>query len=289
MDSTPPAGSDQPTPDWDKFPRLDDVITTADLDTKGEGKFAATYINWCRTAQLLREHAAGWQFELRTTLDSDGHETHVFRAPDGSGYLVGFFRAPTGSGFLDTPDFPQAIMDARPVLEADGKTPKLNKWGKPMMDANASIPWDEITARDVTDTHRRCMCTTAAAHFGLAWQIWAKEEIENPMREKESAPAPKAAPAKSVSSKKASNTPQDAERPAKAEELSILDKVKAELGPEFQAKGQEAINSWKSKFKGQFEKDYPNVDVSLINAGYIKTQEHFDMTKKFLANFEAKA
>ena len=47
---------------------------------------------------------------------------------------------------------------------------------------NKPIEWDKITARDVTDTHRRCMCTAAAAHFGLAWQLWAKVEIENPMR-----------------------------------------------------------------------------------------------------------
>ena len=281
MAETPPAGSDQPTPDWDKFPRLDDVITLADTDTKGEGKFAATYINWCKTAQLLRKHAAGWQFELRTTLDPNGHETHVFRAPDGSGYLVGFFRAPTGSGFLDTPDFPQAIMDARPVLEADG-SPKLNKWGKPMMDANASIPWDEITARDVTDTHRRCMCTTAAAHFGLAWQIWAKEEIENPMREKEPAPAPKAAAKKAASSNKAVNTPPQAKQTATAEGPSVQEQVAAVIRPLFQQHGEPAINAWRAKYKAQFKL---SADVGNITGANITTPEQFAFTETFLNEF----
>ena len=274
------------TPNWDDFPRLDNVITTADLDTKGEGKFAATYINWCKTAQLLREHAKGWQFELRTTLDPDGHDTHVFRAPDGSGYVVGFFRAPTGSGFLDTPDFPQAIMEARPVLNEDG-TPKLSKKGYPMMDANASIPWNEITARDVTDTHRRCMCTAAAAHFGLAWQLWAKEEIENPMREKQSAPAPKTAPRKAASSKKADIPPTQADQTATAVEPSIQERVESELVKEF-AKHNEstkegtvnkAAEEWKAEFKKAFKL---SPEVSQISRSLITTPEQFDWTKKFL-------
>ena len=78
---------------------------------KGGGKFAATYVNHMKVSQLLRKHAPGWQFELRTTTDENARETHVFRAPDGSGYVVGFFRAPTGSGFLDTPDMVHAVMD----------------------------------------------------------------------------------------------------------------------------------------------------------------------------------
>ena len=268
------------TPNWDDFPRLDDVITTADLDTKGEGKFAATYINWCKTAQLLREHAKGWQFELRTTLDPDGHDTHVFRAPDGSGYVVGFFRAPTGSGFLDTPDFPQAIMEARPVLNEDG-SPKLNKWGKPMMDANASIPWNEITARDVTDTHRRCMCTAAAAHFGLAWQLWAKEEIENPMREKQSAPAPKAAPRKAASSKKADIPPTQADQTATAVEPSVQDQVATVLKPLFAEYGQEAVKAWRAEYKAKFK-----LQADVPTAANITTPEQFAFTEDYLNNYK---
>ena len=67
-------------PDWEAYPCLDDVITTADVEEKGKGKFAANYVNWMRT-HLLRKHAAGWQFELRTYVDKDGIETDVWRAP----------------------------------------------------------------------------------------------------------------------------------------------------------------------------------------------------------------
>ena len=56
-----------------------------------------------------------------------------------------------------------------------------------MDNRNNAIAFDKVSARDLTDSHRRCLCTAAAAQFGLAWQLWAREEVENPHRE--SAPA----------------------------------------------------------------------------------------------------
>ena len=141
-------------------PNLGAVINQADIDKKGTGSYAADYVNWCRTAQLLRENAPGWQFHLRPTAEGQ----HVWKAPNGTGYVVGYFKGP---GDATTPDFPQAVMDNR----------------------NAAVPLDKIDARDLTDTHRRCLCTAAAAQFGLAWQLWAKEPVENPHRESDPAPA----------------------------------------------------------------------------------------------------
>ena len=145
-------------------PNLGAVISATDIDTKGTGSYAADYINWARAAQLLREHAPGWQFHLRPTADGQ----HVWRAPNGTGYVVGYFEGPGGA---ITPDFPQAVMDNR----------------------NAAVVMDKIDARDLTDTHRRCLCTAAAAQFGLAWQLWAKEPVENPHRDEPTAPAKPAA------------------------------------------------------------------------------------------------
>jgi hypothetical protein len=142
-------------------PNLGAVITSADIDTKGSGSYAADYVNWARTAQLLREHAPGWQFHLRPT--SEGQ--HVWEAPNGTGYVVGYFQGPGG---IATPDFPQAVMDNR----------------------NQSVAMEKIGARDLTDTHRRCLCTAAAAQFGLAWQLWAKEPVENPHRDEAPSKAP---------------------------------------------------------------------------------------------------
>jgi len=122
---------------------------TADLVEKiGTGKFSASYINWSRTVNLLREHAPGWMPELVPT--ADGALLH--RAPVGA-YLLIRFRC----GDTITPPVPQAVMDVR----------------------NAAIPFDKVTARDVTDTHRRGVCMAAAFTFGLAYELWAKLPLES--------------------------------------------------------------------------------------------------------------
>jgi hypothetical protein len=146
-----------------QFPNLGNVITTDDVSQKGTGSYKADYVNWCRTMHLLHDHAPGWQFCLAYYVDN----SHVWKAPNGTAYVVGYFTGPNGER---TPDFPQAIMDNR----------------------NSAIVYEKVSARDLTDSHRRCLCTAAAAQFGLAWQLWAREEVENPHR-KESALAAKPA------------------------------------------------------------------------------------------------
>jgi hypothetical protein len=141
------------------IPNLGSVIRTDDLQLKevkknGRVVYTADYVSWCRVTQLLREHAPGWQFHLRLALDGD----YVWRAPDGTGYVVGYFSGPNGQ---ETADLLQAVMD----------------------NGNYPVPWERISARDVTDTHRRALCTAAAFSFGLAWQLWAREPIEDPHRE----------------------------------------------------------------------------------------------------------
>jgi hypothetical protein len=54
----------------------------------------------------------------------------------------------------ETMEWPQAIMDNR----------------------NNPIAYEKITARDVTDTHRRAICSAAAAFFSLGYELWAREE-----------------------------------------------------------------------------------------------------------------
>ena len=139
------------------FPNLSSVITTDDVSQKGTGSYRADYVNWCRVSKLLLEHAPGWRFHIVQTPDGG----HVWKAPNGTGYIVGCFTGPDG---VRTPDFPQAIMDHK----------------------NKPVAYESVNARDVTDTHRRALAACAAFTFGLAWQLWAKEEVENPMRE----PAP---------------------------------------------------------------------------------------------------
>ena len=130
------------------LPNLAGVATNDLVEKLGGGSFSASYINWSRTMQLLREKAPGWLPHL--CVATDGSIVH--RAPVG-GYLMINFRQDD----LYTEAVPQAIMD--------------NK--------NNAIPYDKITARDITDTHRRGICMAAAFTFGLAYELWAKIPLES--------------------------------------------------------------------------------------------------------------
>ena len=166
-----------------KIPNLAGVITKADIDTKGTGSYAASYVNWAKVAHLLHEHAPGWDFNLRPA--ADGSLLH--RAPDGTAFVVGYFCAPDDSVLAD---FPFPCMDNR----------------------NNPIQLEKCSARTLSDTHRRALAACAAFSFGLAYELWAKDPVEDPHRETpEPAPAP-AARAKRATTRSAA--PAATEAPA---------------------------------------------------------------------------
>lgn len=132
------------------FPNLAGVATKDLVEAIGTGKFKASYINWSRTMNLLRENAPGWLVDYVPA--EDGSLLH--RAPVGAYLLIRFVNVNEGTL---TPALPQAVMDHR----------------------NNAIPYDKITARDITDTQRRGMCMAAAMHFGLAYELWAKLPLES--------------------------------------------------------------------------------------------------------------
>lgn len=131
-----------------QLPNLAGVATQDLVEAIGAGKYRAEYINWSRTMNLLRTHAPGWLPELVEA--ADGSLIHP--APVGA-YVQVRFR----NGDVVTPAVPHAIMDTR----------------------NAAIPMDKITARDITDSHRRGICLAAALQFGLAYELWAKLPMES--------------------------------------------------------------------------------------------------------------
>lgn len=141
-----------------ELPNLAGVATQDLIETIGTGRYSAAYINWSRTLELLRSHAPGWCVEAVPSQDG----TLIHRAPIG-GYLLIRFTHVDGT---TTPEVPQAIMDNR----------------------NAAIPFEKITARDVTDTHRRGACLAAALTFGLAHELWAKMPLESGYSEPEEGP-----------------------------------------------------------------------------------------------------
>jgi hypothetical protein len=142
-----------------EYPNLKGAATTDLVEQVKAGSYSASYINWSRTMQLLRDEAPGWLPELVQTAEGG----YVHRGGVGGFLLIRFVHA-DGTA---TPGFPQAIMDNR----------------------NASIPLDKITSRDITDTHRRGVCMAAALAFGLAYVLWAKMPLESGYADKSAAPS----------------------------------------------------------------------------------------------------
>ena len=130
------------------LPNLAGVIKTTDIYKKM--KF--DYVAWAKTAQILREHAPGWQFCLDKSISEEGISSYIFQAPDGSGFLMGYFEHIDTS--VKTTLFPFAITD------------------------NANRPLQKISSVNFQNSHRRCLCACACFTFGLAYELWAQIEID---------------------------------------------------------------------------------------------------------------
>lgn len=145
------------------YPKLDDIVKAEDVETKGGGRFAASYVNWSRIARYLREHAPGWQ-PFCVPADAGGMAQ---QAPDGSYFLlIGFVHHESGAR---TETVPHAVMDHK--MQAK-KQPD---------------------ARDISDAFVRGMCKAAALLFGLGWQLWSKDD---PLSREDEPQAVKTEPAK---------------------------------------------------------------------------------------------
>jgi len=130
-----------------ELPNLAGVITLSDVKQKGSGSYAADYVPWAKVMQLLNEKANGWLPEL--IKDHNGDLVH--KAPNGTGYLCIQFV----NGTYGTPVWTYAVMDNR----------------------NSAIAYEKISARDLADSHRRGICSAAAAFFSLGFELWAREEV----------------------------------------------------------------------------------------------------------------
>jgi len=130
-----------------ELPNLAGVITLSDVKQKGSGSYAADYVPWAKVMQLLNEKANGWLPEL--IKDHNGDLVH--KAPNNTGYLCIQFV----NGTYGTPVWTYAVMDNR----------------------NNAIAYEKISARDLADSHRRGICSAAAAFFSLGFELWAREEV----------------------------------------------------------------------------------------------------------------
>ena len=132
------------------LPNLAGVIKTSDLYKKM--KF--DYVPWAKVAQLLREHATGWQFFLKPSNPNGDIFSYVHSAPDGTGFLMGYFEH-IDTGKQTSPNV-FAITD----------------------NANRPIQLEKISCNSIQNSHRRCLCACACKDFGLAYELWAQIEIE---------------------------------------------------------------------------------------------------------------
>ena len=244
----------QSKPKEGSIPDLSGLISKEDLHKKGS---FATYMNWARTTQYLREHAPAWEFHLQCRSDI---QEHVWPAPNGTGYLMCFFQ----NGEKKTPLFPFPIMDNR----------------------NNPIPANKISARDVSDSHRRGLCACAAFVFGLAYELWARIEIEEAEKvdatpaKKEIARSPqRGAYAKKIANEMITGKTPTSTSPEQYLPLLNLEQELRDLAPNLRS---EALTQFKAL-------RFPKSDI-VGNKGLfelIKTDQHINDVKAIIEDIKS--
>ena len=240
----------QAKPKAGSIPDLSGLISKEDLHKKGS---FATYMNWARTTQYLRENAPGWEFHLEHK-----NEEYVWPSPDGSGYLMCFFQ----NGEKKTPLFPFPIMDNR----------------------NNPLPLEKISARDVSDSHRRGLCACAAFVFGLAYELWARIEIEEAAKV-DATPVKKEiarSPQRGANAKQVKPSPVAHEMvTGKVAEASIPQSQKDALAKELKTLPPHGRNRVISSFRQEY-----NISSEKISE-FITTPEHLSFIKSKIAEVES--
>lgn len=232
------------------YPNLAGVITKDDVYTKGTGSYAASYVAWAKIANHLHTHAPGWEFHLKPAQDG----THLWKAPDGTGYLIGYFTGPEDQA---TADFPFPVMDNR----------------------NNPVQLDKISARALTDAHRRALCACAAFSLSLGYELWAKEEVAeagSTATETVVVEVPDAKPKPAAKKQAAPTAPvADLAAPIDEGEYEIVIRSLTDL----HSKAPERIKELSAAFRKEYK--LPG-DAALSKQ--IKTQAHVQFINAFLAS-----
>ena len=225
------------------LPNLAGVIKTTDIYKKM--KF--DYVAWAKTAQILREHAPGWQFCLDKSTSEQGVSSYIFQAPDGSGFLMGYFEHIDTS--VKTTLFPFAITD------------------------NANRPLSKISSVNFQNSHRRCLCACACFTFGLAFELWPQIEIDEA---NQVAPEPKKGITRTPTKPKQEPEPvesiedKDYGKPIAQPALeAVVSKIMG-LSEKYPKKKDEVLNKYKSQFKITSEKIGP-ADIRTAEQGQFLT------------------
>ena len=225
------------------LPNLAGVIKTTDIYKKM--KF--DYVAWAKTAQILREHAPGWQFCLDKSTSEEGISSYIFQAPDGSGFLMGYFEHIDTS--VKTTLFPFAITD------------------------NANRPLSKISSVNFQNSHRRCLCACACFTFGLAYELWAQIEIDEA---KQVTPEPKKGISRTPTKPKQEPEPvesiedKDYGKPIAQPALEAVVQKIMNLSQKYPKKKDEVLDKYKSQFGITSEKIGP-ADIRTAEQGQFLT------------------
>ena len=225
------------------LPNLAGVIKTTDIYKKM--KF--DYVAWAKTAQILREHAPGWQFCLDKSTSEEGISSYIFQAPDGSGFLMGYFEHIDTS--VKTTLFPFAITD------------------------NANKPLKTISSVNFQNSHRRCLCACACFTFGLAYELWAQIEIDEA---KQVTPEPKKGISRTPTKPKQEPEPvesiedKDYGKPIAQPALEAVVEKIMNLSQKYPKKKDEVLDKYKSQYGIASEKIGP-ADIRTAEQGQFLT------------------
>ena len=225
------------------LPNLAGVIKTTDIYKKM--KF--DYVAWAKTAQILREHAPGWQFCLDKSISEEGISSYIFQAPDGSGFLMGYFEHIDTN--IKTTLFPFAITD------------------------NANKPLSKISSVNFQNSHRRCLCACACFTFGLAYELWAQIEIDEA---KQVTPEPKKGISRTPTKPKQEPEPVESiddknyGKPIAQPALEAVVQKIMSLSEKYPKKKDEVLNKYKSQFGITSEKIGP-ADIRTAEQGQFLT------------------
>ena len=223
------------------IPNLGGILTTGDLYKKGKFDYSA----WAKTAQRIRENAPNWYFALQPNSEGD----FVWKTPNNTGLLMGYFQnVITG---IKLPLYPYAITEG----------------------ANKPISYEKISANDIQNSHRRCLCACACYSFGDAFELWARVEVkELDQEQKETKEGITRTPDKpnqqpeSVESIEDKNYGKPIAQPALE---AVVQKI-MNLSEKYPKKKDEVLNKYKSQFGITSEKIGP-ADIRTAEQGQFLT------------------
>ena len=233
---------DEPTVETSSIPNLGGILTTGDLYKKGKFDYSA----WAKTAQRIRENAPNWYFALQPNSEGD----FVWKTPNNTGLLMGYFQnVITG---IKLPLYPYAITEG----------------------PNKPIVYEKISANDIQNSHRRCLCACACYSFGDAFELWARVEVKEEDQEKKveekkgitrtpTKPKQEPDPVESIEDK-------DYGKPIAQPALEAVVQKIMSLSEKYPKKKDEVLNKYKSQYGITSEKIGP-ADIRTAEQGQFLT------------------